>query len=139
MVDHWINNQRMSSGTRSPVSGTESPVSNFLKKKMATKTKVGSKSPASSTGTPSPNRSSLKKRLTIHANTSEYEPAAKKGMSSLSERFSDKAMASPQVSSTTKKKVVPKVQRISVQVANDDKKPGIGGFLPAKQFFFPLV
>lgn len=123
MVDHWINNQRMASGTRSPISGTESPGSSFLKKKMTIKTKVGSKSPAFSTG--SIDRSLLKKRLTIHASTSEYEPTAKKGTSSLSERFSAKAVAaSPQVSSTTKKTIVPKVQRISVQVPNDTKKLG---------------
>ncbi|XP_031564183.1 uncharacterized protein C19orf47 homolog [Actinia tenebrosa] len=124
MVDHWINNQRMSSGTKSPVSGTESPGNRFLKKKMTIQTKTGSKSPTASTA--SPDHSLLKKRLTIHASTSEYEPMAKKGATSLSERFSTKAAAaSPLVTSTTKKKIVPKVQRISVQVPNDTKKLGI--------------
>jgi hypothetical protein len=89
-----------------------------MKKKMTIQTNTRTKSPFSDTE--SPKLSLVKKRLTIHTSASEYEPSAKRGTTSLSDRFG--AQPLPQVSSTTKKKIVPKVQRISVQVPNDTKK-----------------
>lgn len=95
MVDHWINNQRMSSGTRSPVSGTESPI-----------------------------RTPGKKRLTIKANMSEHEPKAKVASLSDRFTVKTIQQAATISTAASKKKTSPKVQnqKISVLLPNTNKK-----------------
>ncbi|KAK3754564.1 hypothetical protein QZH41_017000 [Actinostola sp. cb2023] len=90
MVDQWINNQRITSGTKSPVSGTESPIC-----------------------------SSTKKRLSVQA-ASTYEPAPKVLSKSLSDRFRTIQQAAHK-STANKKKISPKMQKISIRLPNDKK------------------
>ncbi|XP_001638888.2 uncharacterized protein C19orf47 isoform X1 [Nematostella vectensis] len=85
MVDSWISNQRLQSGTRSPSNASNSPR----------------------------NSPSLKKKLKI-TTSSEFEPRAKVPTKSLSDRFGGRLGGVGGASLAATNKVVPKVQRVSL-------------------------